>query len=72
MNSGFLLNSHNDSMMEKKNWQEKANKKHKVPSFREMRFTSSFIIYGVFYSMVTEKKLSAKKEKSPKRFNSLH
>lgn len=26
MNSGFLLNSHNDSEMETKNWQEKANK----------------------------------------------
>lgn len=26
MNSGFLLNSHNDSKMETKNWQEKANK----------------------------------------------
>ena len=29
MNSGFLLNSHNDSMKETKNWQEKANKSKK-------------------------------------------
>lgn len=39
MNSGFLLNSHNDSMKETKNWQEKANKsiKSKVSEKGDLR-----------------------------------
>lgn len=40
MKFGFLFNRHNDSTMETRNWQEKANKSiEKVESFREMRFT---------------------------------
>lgn len=41
MNFGFPFNRHNDSTMEARNWQEKANKSiKKVKSFREMRLPS--------------------------------